>query len=227
MDEFVDVTGTGWARLFFIVNYIIGVAVILNLVVTVVINSFWDEYKNTNRPSLALRQVHDAAAASAQHAPVSTVDDTGHGGGGVGGGGGGGGGGSVTGGGGDEMTASRLDRQTFPIVDEDIHGRRNTANSVGSSSAAMPTSARDIERWDGRGGDPNEEAGDERGVAGGLDDVGYDGGHAGGAGLNAREQRMPSQAHVVRVDGDQGGMEAERQIARRASRRRVDVSGIT
>ncbi|CAN0038968.1 unnamed protein product, partial [Sphacelaria rigidula] len=50
VDEFVDVTGSGWARAFFIVNYIIGVAVILNLVVTVVINSFWDEYKRTVKP---------------------------------------------------------------------------------------------------------------------------------------------------------------------------------
>ncbi|CAN0486169.1 unnamed protein product, partial [Hapterophycus canaliculatus] len=62
---------TGWARAFFILNYIIGVAVMLNLVVTVVINSFWDEYKNTNKPALARRQLHAAAAVSARHRPAA------------------------------------------------------------------------------------------------------------------------------------------------------------
>lgn len=64
-------TGSGWARAFFIVNYIIGVAVILNLVVTVVINSFWDEYKRTVKPTTTLRNLHDAAAQSAHHAAAA------------------------------------------------------------------------------------------------------------------------------------------------------------
>ncbi|CAM9880018.1 unnamed protein product, partial [Pylaiella littoralis] len=77
VDEFVDVSGTGWARSYFILNYIMGVAVILNLVVTVVINSFWDEFKRTNKPALALRQLHDAAAASARHRPATLTRDGG------------------------------------------------------------------------------------------------------------------------------------------------------
>lgn len=66
-------TGTGWARAFFIVNYIIGVAVILNLVVTVVINSFWDEYKRTVKPTSTLRSLHDAAAHSAHPAAATDI----------------------------------------------------------------------------------------------------------------------------------------------------------
>lgn len=73
VDEFVATTGTGWARAFFIVNYIIGVAVILNLVVTVVINSFWDEYKRTVKPTSTLRSLHDAAAHSAHPAAATDI----------------------------------------------------------------------------------------------------------------------------------------------------------
>lgn len=72
VDEFVDVTKTGWARAFFIANYIIGVAVILNLVVTVVINSFWDEYKRTVKPTTTLVALHDAAAQSAAHTAAAS-----------------------------------------------------------------------------------------------------------------------------------------------------------
>ncbi|CAN0532322.1 unnamed protein product [Laminaria digitata] len=205
-----------------------GVAVILNLVVTVVINSFWDEYKTTNNPALALRQLQDAAAASARlpplpGAPCSNATQ---------GGGGGGGGGGV--GGGSETGSARSDID----VSGGLEGGRGR-------SAVDPRFSRDNNyggSW--RVGFSHEEDGVEdvgvgtRGgggsarVGGGSDGVGGGGGVGGrsgsvdGGGGDVRLHRGHQQSPQAMPNGDQEGMEAERDIVRRASRRRLNVSGI-
>eukprot|EP00903_Cladosiphon_okamuranus_P015012 g13891.t1 len=193
VDEFVDVTGTGWARAYFILNYIIGVAVILNLVVTVVINSFWDEYKRTNEPKDTLRQLHDAAAASANHHHPGQFEGT----------------------------------------SEDSDGRPGTAAVCGSEEAvATADVAGQLGREEGCRwqGIPADEEASTGPAAGGSSEPALlwakpnanmrrgsrDEGSAGGG---SSQQSRPL--------GDEAGMEAERDIARRASRRRLNVSGIT
>eukprot|EP00752_Nemacystus_decipiens_P003210 g2971.t1 len=187
VDEFVDVTGTGWARAFFIINYIIGVAVILNLVVTVVINSFWDEYKQTNEPKNTVRQLHDAAAASAnhhQHLDECDGDGPAAGPGGVGG--------------------------TAAVCG--VEG----AEAVGVTGP--PTGRPEEWGWRGVPADEEEAAAptanpnaDSR--RGSRDEELYSG---------SSQQQLQA-----RPPGDEAGMDAERSIARRASRRRLDISGIT
>lgn len=183
VDEFVDVSGTGWARTYFIVNYIMGVAVILNLVITVVINSFWDEYKNSNMPALALRQLHDAAAASARH------------------------------------------DATFPVSGS----RDGVDNCTGGYVSPSSQSGLRENGWgwpfgDGRDGGEvriTEEESDRRDTEA-PDSV------ARSSSQNSSNQLVHTHfpPHAM-PEGDQGGMEAERAVARRASRRRLDISGIT
>lgn len=195
VDEFVDVSGTGWARAFFIVNYIIGVAVILNLVVTVVINSFWDEYKQTNEPKNTLRQLHDAAAASAGHhhppPPRDACDGDGSGGGG---------------------TAAVC--ESVEGVAADVAGSPGRRIGWGwqgvpadeeEAAAAVPTPA----VVSSTAADPNADS--------------RRGSRDGSLYSSSSGQQQPQ----ARPLGDEAGMDAERSIARRASRRRLDVSGIT
>lgn len=183
-------SGTGWARTYFIINYIMGVAVILNLVITVVINSFWDEYKNSNMPALALRQLHDAAAASARHDatfPVSSGRD------------------------GENDGTDRLDDYAGGHVSPLSHsGLRE--NSWG----LPPGDGRD--RGEIR---MTEEESDRR-------ETETLGSVAESSSQNSSHQlvHIHFPPHVM-PEGDQGGMEAERAVARRASRRRLDISGIT
>ena len=196
-DEFVEVSGSGWARAFFIVNYIMGVAVILNLMVTVVINSFWDEYKATNRPALALRLLHDAAAASARHDATTTDpasrDDAGD----VGG--------NPT----DDLsgdTDDRLSPSRFLGLPANIWGWPSSHRRSGGEARVAAEEETGLRNTDATG--PALGSSSTR---------------------NSSHELFPTQPPLPRVmpDGDQEGMEAERVIARRASRRRLDISGIT
>lgn len=206
VDEFVDVTGTGWARAFFIINYIIGVAVILNLVVTVVINSFWDEYKHTNEPKNTLRQLHDAAAASANHHNPGPFGEAGE------------------------------DDEGRPAGSGSGSGVGGTAAVCGSEEAVAAADVagprRREEGWGWQGVPADDEEASTGSAAGGSlssaslstnpesrrgsrDESLYGGGSSSQQQLQARPL------------GDEAGMDAERNVARRASRRRLDISGIT
>lgn len=191
MDEFVDVSGTGWARTFFIMNYIIGVAVILNLVVTVVINSFWDEYEQTNKPKDTVRQLHDAAAASAGHHhhhphPAPPRGDDGDDGGAGGGGGG-----------------------TAAVCGSEEAGGTGSAGSPGRQ-----------EGWGWQGVPADEEEAIASSTSTNPNPESRRGSRDGSL-FNGSSQLQ------ARPLGDEAGMDAERSIARRASRRRLHVSGIT
>ena len=231
MDEFVDVSETGWSRAFFIANYIMGVAVILNLVVTVVINSFWDEYKTTNKPALAFRQLQDAAAASARP-PQPTQDGCGVDGGGlngVSGGGNGGGGvsGGVGGGGGETGEGTALTDSTGSDTDMSVgveggaFDPRSSRQNGGSFRLGFSHEEEGVE-------DDVVGSGEEKNSARVVGEGGYIGSGGGGLNRGASDPRLHRlhQPPQVMPNGDQEGMEAERDIARRASRRRLNVSGL-
>lgn len=230
MDEFVDTTGTGWARLFFIVNYIMGVAVILNLVVTVVINSFWDEYKNTVIPKSALRNIHDAAAASANPdsefastattAAASTANDDENPSASIGvvGGSGVGNGSSL----GSDASRAIPATSRFGSSTESMHRSASTADVTSDGWGGRAGGALVGEGALGGGGGGARVGGEEVGsrafhMDGG---VGAGGGGMGRGGIENRTERGMT-------DGDQEGMDAERVMTGRASQRRLDVSGIT
>lgn len=200
MNEFVDVTGNGWARTFFIVNYIIGVAVILNLVVTVVINSFWDEFKRTVKRSSAVRNIHEAAAASAHpglrvsaasHAIPGTI--------------------AAEGGG---MPNLRRDS----LLSSHSSGSRSRSSDLNEVEENGWTWARLVIGEEGGrlGGGARVVAGDESGsstpMATATSSTGTEPG-------NERSSSFGS--------GDQEGMDVERAMNTRASNRRLGLSGIT
>lgn len=201
-------TGTGWARTFFIVNYIIGVAVILNLVVTVVISAFWDEYKTTVKKSLFLQNIHDEAAASANPQPISYTplissmgesNDSG-----------------TTG-----VEPSRIDVlqnvpqriDSLPSVESPISGGHSTVEAFSDS----------VWGW-GRLLVSDEAFGE--GVGSGArvtEDT--------DAGVASPEAQTSRAAVGTRgpdlTNGDQEGMDVERIMTSRASSRRLAISGIT
>lgn len=283
MDEFVDVTGTGWARAYFILNYIIGVAVILNLVVTVVINSFWDEYKNTNKPALARRQLHAAAAASARHRPAArrpslyitgSVGDGGASAGGAAAGAGDGGvavaschedtprkdstvGGAAAAGGGDSGDGAP---DTKAVVGHEIFGsgrgtervmsERSDVDDVGGGDATgdqmAVTPPREYHLGVGGGGVesfPSVEGGTGwgwHGVSTTDEEHGEDvfsptgpsrrGSRDSGRGSRVFSGQQPQpeqQQQQALPGGDETDMDAERRISRHASKKRLNVSGIT
>lgn len=174
-------------------NYIVGVAVILNLVITVVINSFWDEYKNSNMPALTLRQLHDAAAASARHDATFPVS---------------GGGGSRNDG------TDRFDDRTEGVLG---HVSPSSYSGLRESSWGWPHGDR-CGRGEVRMTEEESDRRDAETPRSAVESSSQNGSH--------QLVHIYFPPHVM-PEGDQGGMEAERAVARRASRRRLDISGIT
>lgn len=207
--------------MFFIVNYIMGVAVILNLVVTVVINSFWDEYNNSETPSLALRQLHDAAAASAHHAAANASNNNNGNNGNIG---------HCVG-----RSSSDLD-SIGPAGSYGVETREATTLSMSSTANSgfgqwwgwPEGTSRDYNVPGERDWEGGARVAGEENVDLGTAVVG------GGGNVGAHRSWLPRHRHALAhgsqssmSDGDQQGMAQERAIARRASRRRLDVSGIT
>lgn len=48
-EGFVDYSGTNWTRLYFLINFFVGVTLILNLIVSFVLSVFWEQYKKVYR----------------------------------------------------------------------------------------------------------------------------------------------------------------------------------
>ncbi|CAN0286117.1 unnamed protein product [Ectocarpus sp. 4 AP-2014] len=208
-----------------------GVAVILNLVVTVIINSFWDEYKNTNKPALAQRQLHADAAASARYRPNPS-----------------GRGPSsrppVAGGSGDGFgdtcregaaaagaaaaaatgeNGGRDDSERRGVLAAG-EGRDGGADGTGTGTARNTThspSARGSWGWQG------VSLADEEEAVGSSEPSSRRGSREGSGNFLHGGAGGGSSQHLVLPSGEEAGMDAERNVARRASRKRLDVSGIT
>lgn len=219
MDEFVEVSGSGWARAFFILNYIMGVAVILNLVVTVVINSFWDEYKRTKQPKDTLRLLHNAATASARyrahsqgHRSQPSLRDGGDG-------AGGGGGGAIVCG--QPDCDGESGGATAALGDDGVGSRGRGEAGDGVGVGVLPPSPPADTGW-GWNQIPVGQEEEPAVPANRSNPSSRRGSREGSGGLYSGRGQQPALP-----TGDEAGMNEERSIARRASRRRLDVSGIT
>ncbi|CAN0501278.1 unnamed protein product [Ectocarpus sp. 12 AP-2014] len=211
-----------------------GVAVILNLVVTVIINSFWDEYKNTNKPALAQRQLHADAAASARYRPNSS--DRGHA-----------SRPSTAGGSGDSFgdtyregaaaaaaaaatgeNDGRDDSERGGVLAAG-EGRDGAADGGGGTGTGTGTARNTPHLPSARGGWgwQGVSLADEEEAVGSSEPPGRRGSREGSGNFLHGGAGGGASQHLVLPSGEEAGMDAERNVARRASRKRLDVSGIT